>query len=1518
METHYDYLDTPAWHYDDSELVAADKRTWTQWRGYSKVRVRQGLETGTQSATELLYMRGMDGDRATAGGGEKDVQVVDSQGVAIEDHEAHAGFLRESTVYNGLGGAWIGGTIADPWRHGPTASTGPLQAYLTNTAGSRTRTALQSGGTRWVKSATTFDEDYGLPMQVDDLGDESTSSDDKCTRYGYARNETAGIVATVASVQTVGVKCQTAPRIPEDVLSQARTFYDDPETFGATPTRGLTVKTQVVASWNGSTPNWVTTSRATYDAHGRPLEVFDELDRKTTHGYTPAGGGPVLGNSLTNALGHTTTSVIEPAWGRAVSTVDANGLATALTYDGLGRVTNAWLPGRAKATQTPNMQFEYLVRNNAPSAVTVKTLLPVNEAYKTTITLLDGSLRDRQTQAQAPGGGRLVSDTIYDSRGLVDWQSHEFYDSSNSPPSTTLIGAGQPQIPGLVQYVYDGAGRVTTEIFKALGVEKWRSSVAYGGDRVHVTPPTGGTATTSISDARGGSVALRQYHGLTPSGTYDETTYSYTKRGELASVTDPAGNTWSWEYDLRGRRVSATDPDAGTSSQTYDVAGQVATSTDGRGVTVGYTYDALGRRTSTRDGSPTGALRAEWAYDTLPRGLGGLTRSIRHDNGNQYTTEVLGYDEAGRPTGARVIIPDGETGLTGTYDTSVTYLPDGSLYTTTLPAIGGLNAEKLGFAYNDVGAPTEIVSAESIYVYSVAYDKLGMLTQRVLGNYGKRTAVTNTFDEPTGRLTNTSVVPENRPEVADLAYSYDAAGNLLRVADSPGSSLPNDTQCFRYDNLRRLTTAWTPSSKAATNCNANPSFLGGAAPYWHDYTYDATGNRVTQVEHATGGNSTTTYTHPAAGSARPHTVTSATRTGPSGSTLSTYTYDAAGNTVQRVVGGNTQDLRWDAEGQIDEIEDPNGTTSFVYDADGNRLIRRDGTGKTLYLGGQELRYDTVSGLRSGTRYYAHLGTAIAVRTEAGLTWTATDHHNTGEVMIRESDMAVQRRRTQPFGDTRGTPPSWWAGDKGFVGGTQDPTGLTHLGARLYDSQLGRFVSVDPIVDVTDPQQMHAYAYANNNPTSFSDPDGLKLCGDDACLLYVAPMPGGGTKIVDNRPKPKPKPCNGAPVCHPETGSGGGTPTPASTVNPELEAAKAAAEAAKQQLINAAKTLLNIAMDELGITAALDCFTGGDMGACAETALNVASSFVGGLAGKLLGKYGAPWKWKKGAALVKRIWNTLDNLITGVKNWWKNSKLAQKLAASSGCSVAKNSFVPGTAVLMADGSTKPIEDVDVGDIVQATDPETGETTPKVVVGTIIGSGSKNLVHVTVDADGDDGDATGTIIATHNHPFWVPELNEWLPATDLRAGQRLQTSAGLWAQITAVARWTQSARVYNLTVADIHTYYVLAGTTAVLVHNTGDIPAPSMGPQQNPSRGSTARRGHVDWEEELLQVARGNPQDGEELWKIPQTDPRWPREKGWTKMEQIVDGEDVHYQYQSGTGAVDDLKIKDHIPGADERC
>jgi RHS repeat-associated protein len=88
--------------------------------------------------------------------------------------------------------------------------------------------------------------------------------------------------------------------------------------------------------------------------------------------------------------------------------------------------------------------------------------------------------------------------------------------------------------------------------------------------------------------------------------------------------------------------------------------------------------------------------------------------------------------------------------------------------------------------------------------------------------------------------------------------------------------------------------------------------------------------------------------------------------------------------------------------------------------------------------------------------------------------------------------STTRRRYLPFGADRSpaTIVDSWTSERGFLDKTTDSTtGLSHIGAREYDTLNGRFLTPDPLADPAN-QQNNAYAYAANNPVTFSDPTGL--------------------------------------------------------------------------------------------------------------------------------------------------------------------------------------------------------------------------------------------------------------------------------------------------------------------------------------------------------------------------------------------------------------------------------------------
>ncbi|MFF2121711.1 polymorphic toxin-type HINT domain-containing protein [Kitasatospora sp. NPDC058184] len=93
-------------------------------------------------------------------------------------------------------------------------------------------------------------------------------------------------------------------------------------------------------------------------------------------------------------------------------------------------------------------------------------------------------------------------------------------------------------------------------------------------------------------------------------------------------------------------------------------------------------------------------------------------------------------------------------------------------------------------------------------------------------------------------------------------------------------------------------------------------------------------------------------------------------------------------------------------------------------------------------------------------------------------------------------------------------------------------------------------------------------------------------------------------------------------------------------------------------------------------------------------------------------------------------------------------------------------------------------------------------------------------------------------TAHHPFWNAVAQRWENARDLRAGEQLRKPDGSPAVLTGVARRAAEGRTYDLTVANLHTYYVLAGVTPVLVHN--NTPAP-----YDPCGGGTTPQGGHSW-------------------------------------------------------------------------
>jgi RHS repeat-associated protein len=154
--------------------------------------------------------------------------------------------------------------------------------------------------------------------------------------------------------------------------------------------------------------------------------------------------------------------------------------------------------------------------------------------------------------------------------------------------------------------------------------------------------------------------------------------------------------------------------------------------------------------------------------------------------------------------------------------------------------------------------------------------------------------------------------------------------------------------------------------------------------------------------------------------------------------------------------------------------------------------------------------------------------------------------------------------------------------------------------------------------------------------------------------------------------------------------------------------------------------------------------------------------------------------------------------------------------TTSCNGGAHSFAPATRVVMADGSTRPIAEINIGDKVKATDPATGKTEAKPVTALHLNRDKALTTLTLVTAGG----TTAVLATTQNHPIWDAASKTWVEAAKLQPGRSVTTTVeGGTGTIGAVDNRTGSSLMRDLTVADIHTYYVVAGGGTVLVHNCG---------------------------------------------------------------------------------------------------
>jgi RHS repeat-associated protein len=863
---------------------------------------------------------------------------------------------------------------------------------------------------------------------------------------------------------------------------ETRTFYDGNTTYTQAPSKGDVTKVRVAQATCGG--SWADTGYA-YDAYGNQTSVSDPLGNTTMTSYdTTAGTWPMLyalPTGMTQPLVGTTSYVWDKVLGQVTSVTDPNLATTSYGYDQWGRQTQMIKPG--DDATNPTLRFTYTNYAGAGAPYWVKQEQKESGSYYLeSRAFYDGMGRVVQTQGEAASSGQsILVNTQYQPLGVL----------RASVPYTYTAGLGGYRSPDWTQpktaYQYDSLGRVT-QVTQADGT----TVRSFYQNRQTAVLDALNRQTIQETDALGRLLSVKQYEQPTngqpdwSAAFYAQATYAYTVTDQLVQMTGPDNAVTDITYDRLGRKTSMKDPDMGAWSYIYDAAGNLTTQTDARGCVITFSYDGLNRvKNKTYSGSSgCSATAVSYTYDSGANGKGRRT-GMSDGSGNTSWS----YDARGRVTQESKVI-NGASG--GPFVTQWGY--DSADRVTQLVYPGG---EAVNSVYNDQGLLRRMYTTGLDYVQSATYDVAGRVTQRVLGNPTVLQAGYTYFPWTTagGRLQRmTSGTPGAPTSLQDLAYQYDAVGNVKQQLNStPGSAAQK--QCFSYDGLNRLKDGFTTT--ASDNCTG---YIGvGNGPYNEAYSYTANGN----LDSKTGVGSYV-YGAPSPGNCRvgtratkPHAVMTA------GS--NSYSYDCNGNMTVRTIGGVAYTLTYDAENRLTGISGGGVTASYTYDGDGGRVKAVIGSSTTVYVGA--IYEQTINGTSTTiTKYYQAGGQRIALRVNGVVRWLATDHLGSTAVTANETGARIAEIRYKPWGESRytfGATPT----QRRFTGQVLDEVagGLYFYNARYYDPALGRFISADTIVPQPgNPQSLNRYSYALNNAVRFTDPSGHAHCVDADCAVTWHP------------------------------------------------------------------------------------------------------------------------------------------------------------------------------------------------------------------------------------------------------------------------------------------------------------------------------------------------------------------------------------------------------------------------------
>ena len=467
----------------------------------------------------------------------------------------------------------------------------------------------------------------------------------------------------------------------------------------------------------------------------------------------------------------------------------------------------------------------------------------------------------------------------------------------------------------------------------------------------------------------------------------------------------------------------------------------------------------------------------------------------------------------------------------------------------------------------------------------------------------------------------------------------------------------------------------------------------------------------------------------------------------------------------------------------------NGGWAFAGDT---RVRRKVDDIQTFYhADGTEYSFDAATGEGYFTYYHQMSGRMIGfTRSDTDVTtWTGSDIVGSTSA-TRDENGQVSTHRYTPFGETRteGNLDT----DHLFTGQILDESsGLAFFNARYYDPAIGRFITPDSIVpNPLNGQDYNRYTYVRNNPVKYNDPTGN-------CPTLCTAQDRADVNEVLAR--------GAATVSAPVRNTSGGSHTEVSTQtftqkasNPTFTYNQSATVDGTPSTSCAGSACAAQAVERIVLVASFLPLSGEaiDLHECGS-----GFGFNGGTA------------FDCGALFVPFLSSKADDVV--------------EVAIDSRRSIACfRSFSADTGVLMADGTTKPISEIEPGDMIWAVAPETNDAGPRPVVA--IWPHEDMLLEFTVEG--------GSVTTTEDHHFWNVTDQAWQETQHIDQGDHLLTADGHVVEAGNLD-WTTAhhADAYDLTIGEIHTYFVSVGDEQVLVHNCG-LESLGLGLKQDINTGS----------------------------------------------------------------------------------